>query len=310
MNFWSAMDDTGVNRNGAPREILPGVLVCADAEDVARTAARRFVDWAWQAIARDGQFHVALSGGSTPLALYRLLASGEYRSQVDWPKVHLFWGDERAVPPDDPNSNYGATRRELLLRVPIPPNNVHRMEAEDPNIGRAAHNYEAVLRKYLPCDDRGFPIFHLVLLGMGADGHTASLFPGSRLLRETSRWVSTPLVAKLGMRRMTLTLPVLEAARRILFLVTGRDKAATLREVLCGHPEPPLPAQLVQPRNGERIFLVDGGAAALLEGCGTSSDKTSAPAAASSAPTPPQPGLPESPAGKPLGEKPARKKNT
>ena len=169
------MDDTGVNRNGAPREILPGVLVCADAEDVARTAARRFVDWAWQAIARDGQFHVALSGGSTPLVLYRLLASSEYRSQVDWPKVHLFWGDERAVPPDDPNSNYGATRRELLLRVPIPPNNVHRMEAEDSNIGRAAHNYEAVLRKYLPCDDRGFPIFHLVLLGMGADGHTASL---------------------------------------------------------------------------------------------------------------------------------------
>ncbi len=177
------------------------------------------------------------------------------------------------------------------------------------NIGRAAHNYEAVLRKYLPCDDRGFPIFHLVLLGMGADGHTASLFPGSRILRETSRWVSTPLVAKLSMRRMTLTLPVLEAARRIVFLVTGRDKAATLREVLCGHPEPPLPAQLVQPRNGERIFLVDEEAAALLGAGASSSDKNSAPAPASSAATPPQPRLPESPAAKPAGEKPAGKKN-
>ncbi len=258
------MDGTGVNPNGPPREVLPGVLVCADADDVARTAARRFVDLAWQAIARDGQFHVALSGGSTPRALYRLLASTEYRSQVDWPRVHLFWGDERAVPPDDPNSNYGEARRELLLRVPVPPNNVHRMEAEDANIGRAAQNYESVLRKYLPCDDRGFPVFDLVFLGMGVEGHTASLFPGSPLLRETSRWVSTPFVAKLGMRRMTLTLPVLEAAQHITFLVTGHDKAAILQEVLCRQIDPPLPAQLVKPRNGERIFLIDEEAAALL----------------------------------------------
>ena len=258
------MGDTGVNLNAPPREALPGVFVCADPADVARTAARRFVDWAWQAIARDGNFFVALSGGSTPRELYRLLASSEYRTQVDWPRVHLFWGDERAVPPDDPASNYGMTRRELLLRVPIPPNNVHRMEAEDPNIGRAAHHYETILRKFLEVDDRGFPIFHLVLLGIGPDGHTASLFPGSRLLQETSRWVSTPLVAKLGMRRMTLTLPVLEAARRILFLAAGKEKAAILHIVLCEHPVPPLPAQLVQPRHGERIFLIDEAAAALL----------------------------------------------
>ena len=121
-----------------------------------------------------------------------------------------------------------------LLRVPIPPGNVHRMEAEDPNIGRAAQDTKPRCAQYLELDDRGFPRFHLVLLGMGADGHTASLFPGSKHLRETSRWVSTPMVAKLGMRRMTLTLPVLEAARTVLFLVTGADKAATLREVLCG----------------------------------------------------------------------------
>ena len=114
------MGDTGENLSGLPKEVLRGVFVCTDAADVARTAARRFVDWAWQSVARDGQFHVALSGGSTPRELYRLLATGEYRAQVDWPRVHLFWGDERAVPPDHPESNYGMVRRELLLHVPIP----------------------------------------------------------------------------------------------------------------------------------------------------------------------------------------------
>jgi 6-phosphogluconolactonase len=183
---------------------------------------------------------------------------------VDWPRVHLFWGDERAVPPDHPDSNYGAARRELLLKVPIPPNNVHRMEAESANIGRAAHNYEEILRDNLPLDDRGFPRFHLIMLGMGIEGHTASLFPGSRTLRHTSRWVSTPLVAKLGARRMTLTLPVLDAAERILFLITGGDKAALLKQVLEGTTEPPVPAQLVQPHNGERYFLLDQAAASDL----------------------------------------------
>jgi 6-phosphogluconolactonase len=258
------MGDTGANPNLVPREVLPGVWACPNAEELARTAARRFVDWAWQSIARDGQFHVALSGGSTPQTLFRVLASQEFRGQIDWPRVQIFWGDERAVPPDDPESNYGMARRELLVRVPIPGGNVHRMEAEDANMGRAAHHYEALLRRYLPLDDRGFPVLHLVFLGLGPEGHTASLFPGSRLLRETSRWVSTPNVAKLGKRRMTLTLPVLDAAQRVVFLVAGSEKAAILREVLLGHPEPPLPAQMVQPRNGERIFLVDEAAAALL----------------------------------------------
>ena len=258
------MDGSGANPEMIPREIVPGVLVCADAAELARTAARRFVDWAWQSIAKDGHFYVALSGGSTPRDLYRLLASDEFRAQVDWPRVHLFWGDERPVPPESPESNYGMVRREFLLRAPIPSANVHRMEAEDPNMGRAAQKYEAVLRKFLPLDDRGFPRFHLVLLGLGPEGHTASLFPGAKLLRETSRWVSTPLVPKLGVRRMTLTLPVLEAARRVVFLVSGAEKASILREVIFGHLEPPLPAQLVKPREGERIFLVDAAAAGKL----------------------------------------------
>jgi 6-phosphogluconolactonase len=258
------MEDTGANRSLLPREILPGVLVCADAHEVARAAARFFVDWAWQAIARDGHFNVALSGGSTPRDLYRLLATSEFRAQVDWPRVQLFWGDERAVAPDNPESNYGMVRRELLLRVPIPAGNVHRMKAEDAIIGRAAHEYETILRRCLPLDDRGFPILDLVLLGLGGDGHTASLFPGSALLREASHWVSTPMVVKLGMRRMTLTLPVLEAGRRVLFLVTGSGKAEILRKVLGDPGEHPLPAQMLIPRNGDRIFLVDEAAASLV----------------------------------------------
>lgn len=260
------MDDTGANPNRLPRELLPGVLVCPDAEELARTAARKFVDWAWQAIARDGQFHVALSGGSTPQALFRVLASPDFRGQIDWPRVHVFWGDERTVPPDDPESNYGMARRELLVRVPIPSANVHRMEAEAANMGRAAHHYETLLRRHLPLDDKGFPVFHLIFLGLGTEGHTASLFPGSPMLKETLRWVSTPMVAKLGKRRMTLTLPVLDAAARVVFLVCGGEKAAILREVLLGDPKELLPAQMVQPRHGERLFLVDTAAAALLTG--------------------------------------------
>jgi 6-phosphogluconolactonase len=258
------MDGTGAHPEMLPREILPGVYLCGDATDLARAAARRFVDWAWQSIAKDGVFNVALSGGATPRELYRVLATPEFRAQVDWPRVQLFWGDERAVPPDNPESNYGMARRELLLRVPIPQANVHRMEAEDANIGRAAHNYEATLRKFLPLDDRGFPRFHLILLGLGTDGHTASLFPGSKLLRETSRWVSTPIQPKTGARRMTLTLPVLEAGHRLVFLVAGSEKASILREVISERRDPPLPAQMVQPREGERMLLIDEAAAAQL----------------------------------------------
>ena len=208
---------------------------------------------------------VALSGGNTPNAMFEFLASDEFRGQVDWAKVHIFWGDERAVPPDNAESNYGVARRQLLIRVPIPEGNVHRMEAERASIGRAAHEYEEILRKYLPLDDRGFPRFHLIFLGLGTDGHTASIFPGPRVVRQTSRWVSTPMVTKLNMRRMTLTLPVLDAALRVVFLVTGPDKADILHTVLQEKPEPALPAQLVQPRDrGIKLFLVDKPAAAKL----------------------------------------------
>ena len=262
------MADTGdtLRANTGSREVLPGVFVYPNPEEVARAAARLFVDYAWQAISRYGKFMVALSGGNTPRAMFQVLASTEFRGQVDWAKVHVFWSDERAVPPEHPDSNYGMARRELLLRVPIPQANVHRMETERANIGRAAHDYEEVLREHLELDDRGFPRFHLILLGLGADGHTASLFPGTRVTRQTSRWVSTPTVAKLNARRMTLTLPVLDAALRVVFIVVGAEKAESLRTVLLGKADPPLPAQMVQPRDdGAKLFLADQAAAALLE---------------------------------------------
>jgi 6-phosphogluconolactonase len=239
-------------------------MVCPEAEEVARAAARMFVEWAWQSIAAECAFCVALSGGSTPRVMLQALAGETFRSQVDWAKVQLFWSDERCVPPDDPESNYGLARRELLIRVPIPDANVHRMEAEREDLGRVAQEYEELLRRYLEHDAHGLPRFDLIYLGIGLDGHTASLFPGARGLRATSRWVSTPLAPASGKRRMTLTLPVLNAAKRVLFLVEGSAKAEILRTVLESNVEPPLPAQLVAPVDGQRWFLLDQAAAALL----------------------------------------------
>jgi len=258
------MDKPGVSPDPRSREIRPDVWVCADPNEVARAAARQFVDLAWRFIGRVGQFCVALSGGKTPQLLYQLLAFDEFRNQIDWPKVHLFWGDERPVPPESPESNYGMARREMLMRVPIPMANVHRMEADRSNIGRAAQDYEDVLRQYLDPDATGWPRFHLILLGMGPEGHSASLFPGACKLSGTLRWVSTPLVAKLGTRRMTLTLPVINAAHNVTFLIVGDDKARILRTVLDATADPPLPAQLVTVPSGRRIFFVDRPASALL----------------------------------------------
>jgi 6-phosphogluconolactonase len=262
------MDDSGTTRRlktgPLGRVTPPAVRLFSTPEEVARAGARLFVELAWQAIARRDAFCVALAGGNTPRAMYRLLAGPDFRAQVDWKKVQVFWGDERAVPPDHPESNYAMARTDLLLHVPIPLQNIHRLEAERPHLGRAAQEYEEVIRRNLPLNARGFPRFDLILLGLGAEGHTASLFPGARRMAETSRWVSTPLVPQLKSRRMTLTLPVLNAAEYVLFLVCGAEKAAALREVLEGSSDPPLPAQMVTAPEGHRAFLADQAAAALL----------------------------------------------
>ncbi len=247
-----------------PAEVRPGVIVCPDAGSVAQLAASRFVQLCYQFAEVEGRYCVALAGGSTPLPLYRLLAAEPLCERIPWSRVHLFWGDERAVPPDDPDSNYGAALRELLTKVPLPAENVHRMPADQTDLERAAHEYADRLRLHLPLDTAGYPRFHLILLGIGTDGHTASLFPGTHELENTVAWVVTTVAPgeadKPAARRMTLTLPVLNQAHQVIFLVTGKEKAAVLKQVVLG-PFAGLPAQLVHPRNGKRLILADAAAA-------------------------------------------------
>lgn len=254
--------------------------VWPDRGSLARAAAEHFISQAAQAVAARGRFTVALSGGSTPQPTYRLLASPEFAPRVDWPRVHVFWGDERCVPPDHPDSNYRMAREVLLDHIPLPGSNVHRMRGElEPQ--QAASAYERALRSFFAGHPtRPFPRgsgrreprpyrFDLILLGMGNDGHTASLFPGTAALHERSRWVIAHYVHKLSAWRVTLTPVVINAAAQVTFLVSGADKAERLQEVLAGPYQPDLlPAQIVRPTDGSLLWLVDAAAAARLEGAG------------------------------------------
>jgi len=234
--------------------------VRTDPASVAAAAAERWIACASEAISARGLFAVALAGGSTPRALYGRLAESPWRERIDWGRTVVFFGDERCVPPDHPESNYRMAFETLLAKVPVPPDNVQRIlgEAAEPN--EAAVLYEAALRGAFP--DDAVPRFDLILLGMGSDGHTASLFPGTRALDEKARWVVANWVPKLEAWRVTLTYPVIRAARRVLFLVTGRDKAPAFRRVF--GPEDggdPLPAARVVPIDGVVEVLADREAA-------------------------------------------------
>ncbi len=250
--------------NKPVRQKMNGELrVCANGEDVAHAAADLFISSYSAAVADHGRFRVALSGGSTPWRAYELLAAPERRSQVNWEQVDVFWGDERYVPADDPVSNYRKTREALLERVPLPPSNVHRVRTEM-SPPEAAAAYEDAIRKSFG-RTAGIPMFDLVFLGLGTNGHTASLFPGSPLLRETTRLVAADFVAEVNMWRITMTAPLLNAARTIAFLLAGPDKAQVFRDVLCGPRDiERLPAQLIAPANGTLLWIVDQPAAALV----------------------------------------------
>jgi 6-phosphogluconolactonase len=203
---------------------------------------------------------VALAGGSTPRSLYRLLADdkGPYRTRVPWESTHVFFGDERMVPPDDPDSNARMAFESLLRHVPVPGEQVHRIRGENPDPDRAAEEYEEMLRVTFRLAGREEPRFDLVLLGLGADGHTASLFPGDLALRETVR-LAVPSTAPLPpSARVTLTLPVLNAASSVLFLVTGASKSPAVQRVRRGED---LPAARVRPQNGSLLWLCDRAAA-------------------------------------------------
>src|SRR5260370_34077185 len=223
------------------------VFVFDSPELVAEAAAQRFIKFAQESITRRGRFSVALAGGNTPRRVYELLASERFKGRVEWPKVHLFFGDERCVPPDHPDSNYRMANEALIAHVPIPPANVHRMAGEgEPSY--SAGLCETQLRQFV--GNVTWPIFDLVFLGLGKDGHTASLFPQTKALTEQV-WVAANWVESLGVYRLTLTAPVLNHARHIIFLVTGSDKPETLRVVLTVPKDPlRLPAQLIYPSHG------------------------------------------------------------
>ncbi|MGD0266489.1 MAG: 6-phosphogluconolactonase [Candidatus Methylomirabilota bacterium] len=245
----------------------PEIRILADGDDLCRAAAEEFVRLADEAVRARGRFTVALSGGSTPEALYRLLAAedGGFRVRVPWGQAHFFWGDERHVPPDHPDSNYRMASEAMLSRVPVPPGNVHRIPAENPDAAEAATEYAETLRTFFDAAAGRFPRFDLILLGMGSDGHTASLFPGTDAIQEKIRLVAALWVEKLGAYRITLTVPVLNDAASVIFLVSGEGKAEALRAVLEGPHRPDrFPAQLVFPREGRLLFLVDLAAARLL----------------------------------------------
>jgi 6-phosphogluconolactonase len=232
----------------------PEIVVLPDPAAVARAAADRFVALSRSAIAAQGRFAVALSGGSTPRLLYEQLVT----QPIEWPQVHVFWGDERCVPPDHPDSNYGLAQRALLSCVALPAQNVHRLKGElDPM--EAAQEYAAELCAFFGTQPR----FDLILLGLGRDAHTASLFPGTPALREQQRWVVAHCVDHLQADRLTLTPPVLNLAAHVIFLITGSDKAAALHSVWYDPYDPDrLPAQIVMPTAGRVSWLVDQAARA------------------------------------------------
>ena len=243
----------------------PAIHTFTDAQELTRAAAGLFLEVGKQAIAERNRFLVALSGGSTPKALYSILASDKYAQQLDWSKVHFLFGDERSVPPTHADSNFAMANAILFSPLHIPSAQIHRMRGEDPP-ETAAAQYETTLRHLTTAVPGQWPRLDLVLLGMGDDGHTASLFPGTASLTEQTRWV-VPSTSPQGTRaRVTLTLGVINHASVVLFLVAGRNKAAVVRRILEQRPgDPgPYPAALIRPETGRLLWYLDRAAASEL----------------------------------------------
>ena len=229
-------------------------------DELPVAAADLFLSAALNAIDEKGEAHIAISGGSTPRALFRLLATPGWRKRIPWPRLHLWWVDERCVPPDDPNSNYGVAFHLLLQHLRV--SNVHRIHGETPDPARAASAYEAEITRRFGLGLFDWPHFDLVMLGMGSDGHTASLFPGSSALEESKALVTVGEAPVFPHRRITLTLPVLDHAGFALFLVAGAGKGPALSQVFSSSPPRPLlPAARVRPTAGRLLWLLDEAAA-------------------------------------------------
>jgi 6-phosphogluconolactonase len=238
------------------------IMVYADAAELAREAARRFARMAEAFVGDVGRFTVALSGGSTPKAMFEILAAEPFASSLPWRSIYFFWGDERCVPPDHPDSNYRMAYETLLSKVPIPRENIFRIPAEDEDHERAATSYSESIRKFFA----GEPHFDLVFLGMGTDGHTASLFPGTAALRVHDRIAVANYVEKLQSWRITLTADTINRARNVIFLVAGEDKAPALKQVIEGQRNSEkYPSQLIGPFYGALLWMIDEAAASLLK---------------------------------------------
>lgn len=235
----------------------------ADANALIEAVAQRWVEVANSSISARGKFHVALSGGSTPRSLYRLISQPKFANRIPWDRVHIYFGDERTVPPDNSESNYRMAKEALLDHVAIPNAQIHRIEAELEEPYIAANDYTRELTTNLPLSSQGVVQFDLLLLGVGNDGHTASLFPGTQVLHERARLVEAVYVEKLDSWRITLTLPVIDHARHVLILVSGDAKAPIIRNVFGTSHTPPYPVQLINPQ-GILEWHLDQAAASLL----------------------------------------------
>ena len=234
------------------------IQIFPNSEALARAAAEHFVARCREAVERRGVFAVALSGGSTPKLLFELLADPNepFRDQIPWSNIQFFWSDERHVLPDHPDSNYRMANEAMLSRVSVAKSNVHRVPSENPSADEAASEYEQTL---IETTHQSLPQLDLILLGLGPDGHTASIFPGSDVLHETKRLVAAPWVEKFQTYRITMTLPLLNNGASVVFLVSGAEKAKIVKEVLEG-PEN-YPAQAVKPAHGELLWMLDKDAA-------------------------------------------------
>ena len=242
------------------------IRILADTEAISRAAAETIIKDISDCLQAQDTYSIALSGGSTPRRLYALLANdAKLQEQIPWERVHFFWGDERHVPPDHPDSNYRMAYNALLSKVPIPSINIHRIRAEDSDADKAAADYEQEIRRFFKIDAGQMPRFNCVLLGMGPDGHTASLFPDTAALEETNRLAVANWVEKFQSYRITLTAPLFNNADRILFLVGGMEKTDTIKAVLEGDSRSNrFPVQLIQPTHGEVTWFVDQSAAGRL----------------------------------------------
>ena len=242
------------------------IRILADSAAIAKRAAQEFVQAAAEAVREMGSFNVTLAGGSTPKALYNLLINDPtLRSQVPWDKMHVFFGDERHVAPDHPDSNFRMATEAMIAKSPLKPEQVTRIKGEYPDAEKAALEYEKALREYFKLKDGEYPRFDLLFAGMGNEGHTLSLFPGTKALHADGRLVVRNWIGKLYAERITLTAPAASHAARIIFMVTGTDKGPALKAVLEGPFEPEqLPAQLLQPQNGKLLWLVDAAAGSML----------------------------------------------